>query len=207
MPSPLHDSVGLMSANLDYLYRLSSEEDKRLGKAWYPAAHRIIIDWAETYERSIANVACIVAALSPQCEWTRNLIIADDILAGRQPSVGGALGANVRKAESIRDVRASDITLFFPHGPKVASFAANLAGDWSFVTVDSHAYQAAIDDCTVSFCLKLSAYTAIATAYTIAARRNRTLPAHFQAVLWHTWKRLYPAARKRSLIRSKRYAH
>ena len=202
MPSPLLVERSRMVTNLLTLYRQQvTPDDYQLGLAWYPNAHRIVCEWADHYERSIANVASIVAALSPQCSWERNLIAADDVLAGNPVSIGGVLGANIAKAERIYHDRASDITTYFPHGPKVASFAANLAGDWHFVTVDGHALQAALADVTSTRTLRWSAYAAIAGAYQSAAWSVGIQPAHFQAILWHTWKRLNPPVVKRAVRR------
>ena len=202
MPSPLHAEHTRMVSNLLTLYRQqTTEDDYQHGLVWYPNAHHIVCEWADHYERSIANVACIVAALSPQCTWERNLIAADDILAGNPVSIGGVLGANIFKAERIRNDRASHTLDYFPHGPKVASFAANLAGDWDFVTVDGHALQAALTDVTSTRTLRWSAYSAVASAYQSAARVTGNQPAHFQAILWHTWKRLNPPVAKRAVRR------
>jgi len=184
--------------NLLHLWQEVSESDRELGAAWYPRAHRIMVEWAETYGYSIATVACVTAAISPQLEWTRNLVIADDVLAGRLPSIGGVLRMNLRKAERIRDDRAGQITPYFPHGPKVASFACNLGGDYSIVTVDTHAMQAALCDVQANYRLRWQPYSVFAQCYADVANALQIEPATFQAIIWHTWKRLYPRTRKLS---------
>lgn len=187
-----------LTRNLLRLWRVErTEADTAEGADWYPQAHRIMLEWADHYGYSIATVACVTSALSPQCSWPRNLIIADDILANRVPSIG-ALKANVTKATAIRDARASTTLGYFKSAPKVASFAANLMGDYSLVTVDTHMIQAALADVEVVLGLKWSAYEAFATAYVNAAHAVDVEPAIFQAVLWHTWKRLFPPAAKRA---------
>jgi len=157
-------------------------------------------DWSDSYGVSIATAACVTAAISPQCDWNRNLIIADEVLAGAVvPSIGGALHANIAKARAIYRDKAGTTMGYFKSGPKVASFAANLAGDYSLVTVDTHAVQAALCDVEVTLCLKWNVYEAFASAYVNAAKRVKLEPAFFQAVIWHTWKRIYPPAKKRSV--------
>ena len=69
-----------MRRNLLKLYSARIEQDDSLGRAWYPNAHRIVRDWSDTYSQSIATVACVIAAISPQIDWERNLIVADDVL-------------------------------------------------------------------------------------------------------------------------------
>ena len=98
---PLVSRMSELEHNLLSLYRTATAEDTSKGLAWYPSAHQIVCEWAETYRLPIATVACVVSALSPQCEWSRNLIVADDLLAGRAPSVGGPLPSNIVKAERI----------------------------------------------------------------------------------------------------------
>jgi hypothetical protein len=182
--------------NLHKLYRQATDADLVAGRDWYPNAHRIVLQWADTYSYPIATVACVVSAISPQCEWERNLIIADDILAGRPPSIGGAIRKFVERAKLIRDHRATQITPYFPHGPKVASFACNLAGDYSVVTVDTHAMQAGVNDVQANYRLRWSPYSVFAECYRRVAIKVSCEPATFQAILWHTWKRLHPRVSK-----------
>lgn len=183
--------------NILSVYRQATREDIDSGKVWYPRAHQIVCDWADTFQRSIANIACVIAAISPQCEWTRNLIIADDILRGYPPSVGGAILRFVRIAEKIRDDRAGDTVSYFKQGCKVRSFAANLVGDWNVVTVDTHGAQIAAGSPTSNIRVDTwHRYEPVATAYIDAARHVGIYPATFQAITWHTWKRLYPQGKK-----------
>lgn len=193
--------------NLLRLYRKSSQADVTEGLGWYPLAQGIVRQWAGHYRLSVDTVACVTAAVSPQLDWSRNLIIADDILAGRMPSIGGALPTNVRKAEVLRDTdyRSEDrahwnldlrMAAVFPQGPKVASFAANLAGDLSVVTVDTHCAQAALEDPLVTVYLKWKPYTVFAECYATAAGTVGLQGAEFQAIIWHTWRRLYPKSWK-----------
>ena len=186
----------LLTRNLLRLYRARTEQDDILGTAWYPAAHHIVCKWSDTYGYSIATVACVIAAISPHCPWERNLIIADDILAGQPASIGGGIRANIRKAEHIRDDRAGSTLSYFPCGPKVNSFSANLKGNYDEVTVDTHAIQAAVNDVQTNLSLKWHRYTIFAAAYSRAATKANREPAEFQAILWHTWKRLHPRASK-----------
>lgn len=186
-----------MVRNLLRLYRSATPADLKAGLAWYDDARKIVTDWAETYQQSTITVACVVAAISPQCEWKRNLIIADDVLAGRPASVGGALHVNIRKARAILFDRASDITRYFPTGPKVAAFALNLAGCYDWPTIDSHAAQAALNDPLLVLGLKPNAYECFARAYIAAARKVRLSPAVFQAIIWHVWKTKHPTQKKR----------
>jgi len=211
MRNPLESRRAEMRANLLRRYALASESDMVTGRAWYGTARDIIDDWARAYHVSRETAACVTAAISPQCEWTRNLIIADDILAGRNPSVGGSLPRNVDKARAILGTmgdRSFDVqqvmSTAFPAGPKVNAFARNLAGDESAVTVDTHAAQAAVNDPTAfTNGVKPAVYRIIAEVYQAAAAEVGITPAQFQAVIWTAWKRLYPRESKKAAMRLK----
>lgn len=191
--------------NLGKLYRRATDADIVSGEGWYPYARSIVRDWAGSYclpDRTVANV---IAAISPQCRWEDNLIIADDVLAGRPPSIHRALPRNVSIARRLIAEASFEqqLTSYMPYGPKVACFAENLVGSDHYVTVDTHALQAALADPTSTIALKWSRYLVFAQAYVIAAERAHRLPAEYQAILWHTWKRLHPAGEKRWLKKRK----
>ena len=187
-------------ANLVGLYRgQTTAEDKALGVAWYPTARAIVREWADTYDLPIATVACVMAAISPQCNWERNLVIAADVLSGSAVSIGGALHVNVAKARRILEDKATATLEYFPTGPKVASFALNLAGNDNAITVDGHAAQAAVADVQARFTLPWTPYLIFAECYERAADTVGLAGAEFQAIIWHTWKRKYPWGVKQKL--------
>lgn len=201
--SYIESKRSVMVSNLLSLWRQTTAVDRREGRLWYPRARRIIREWSEHYDYPRETVACVVAAISPQCPWERNLIIADDILARRAPSIGG-IRANIDKAIAIRDNCAISTLDYFKSGPKVACFAANLAGDNTLVTIDTHAIQAALLDTTVSFGLRWPQYQVVAECYATAASKVNYRPATFQAIIWCAWKRLYSPEEKRAIKRRRR---
>jgi hypothetical protein len=187
--------------NLLKVYRLATPIDIDMGVAWYPEAQAIVREWASHNRYTVDTVACVTAALSPQLEWTRNLVIADDVLAQRVPSIGGVLHSNLRKAEQLRDrdeldSRAKTIGVrmleAFVGGPKVNNFASNLSGDMTCVTVDTHAAQAGLFDPLAVVRLPWTPYRIFAECYMRASAKAGRQPAEFQAIVWHVWKRLYP---------------
>lgn len=192
-------SADVMAVNIANVYSLAIADDIAKGSQWYPLAHDIVVEWADTFDRSIANVACIVAAMSPQNLWSYNLIQADDILHGRPLSVGGLLACE-RKARAIADDHATDTIGYFPQGYKVRSFACNLAGDSNIVTVDTHALQVAMGDVRSTVTMRSwEQYAHVASAYTRAATVAGIAPATLQAITWVAWKRIYSPERKRAL--------
>lgn len=187
--------------NLRSLYCRATESDVILGSDWYPKAYSIVLEWSNTYGYSISTVACVIAAISPQCDWERNLIIADDVLADRPISIGGVIHSNLDKAYRIRDDRAGQMLPYFPQGPKVASFARNLAGDYSIATIDTHAMQAGLNDVQANYHLRWTPYKVFTECYREVAVRLKLESAIFQAIIWHAWKRLYPVGIKRHIRR------
>lgn len=181
--------------NLLSIYADASPSARELGRAWYPKARTIVREWSESYLLPLNTVACVVAAISPQCDWQRNLIIADDVLADRAVSIGGALHKNIDKARAILVEQSGSLGAmmkFFPSGPKVNCFAYNLAGSDALVTVDGHATQAALNDMRSRVTLKWTPYRIFAECYASAAVRVAVQPATFQAIIWHAWKERYP---------------
>ena len=201
MPSKYRPLIPTMTGNLLSLYDQSTALEQSMGHTWYRRAHLLIGEWAEHYGYTVPTVAAVTAALSPQISWERNLIIADDTLAGRLPSVNGVIRSNLEKARRIMVDRATDIAPYFPYGPKVQAFAANLAGDYRWPTIDTHGIQAALNDISLVHGLTFVQYVDIATAYVQGADATCTLPAEFQAIIWLTWKRRYPSATKRAYTR------
>ena len=206
MPCQFHAHIPELADNLTRLFSRATSADINDGEAWYPNARRIVREWATAYAYHDATVSCVIAAISPQIDWPRNLIIADDVLAGRPPSIGGCIRLNITKAQRLRD----DTTMLtcsvgvrmmtvFPYGPKVTSFAMNLDGDETAVTVDGHAMQAALNDVKADYRLGWKPYMCFASAYELAAKRAGVSTPTFQAIIWHTWKRLYPRMRKHQL--------
>lgn len=191
-----------LTHNILSVYRCATDSEVSDGISWYPRAHAIVTEWADYYSRSIANVACVIAAVSPQIDWDRNLVIAADLLAGNPPSIGGAIHSFVRIAEKVRDDRAGQLRDYFKQGCKVQCFAANLAGDYRFPTVDTHAAQIAAGDPAANLRVDTwKRYEPVSSAYIAAAKLAKIEPAELQAITWLTWKRLYPVARKRVIRR------
>lgn len=196
-----------MRRNLRTLYRRhATRADIVNGAAWYPAARHIMADWSASYGVSVETCAAVTAALSPQCSWPRNLIAADDVLARRAISVGGPLQVNIRKARQLLDDTREYPTLadrmfaYFPYGPKVNSFACNLAGADSVVTIDTHAAQAALSDVQFNVIRGWKQYALFVQAYCDVARSFGLPPSTFQASVWLIWRRLHPAAAKRAVV-------
>ena len=186
--------------NLVRLYGEADAVDMIDGANWYPKARAIVIEWANFHSLSRATVACVIAALSPQNEWTRNLVQAGEVLRDEPLSIRG-FPRNERIARAILRDRAETVIGpdYFKSAPKVLSFAGNLAGSDEYVTVDVHATQAALNDVNSLVVLPWQHYLSMAAAYEVAAKQVGRSNAEFQAIIWLTWKRKFPTAAKRHL--------
>lgn len=196
-------SVETMAANIAHVYSLSTEVERIDGAMWYPRANTIMRSFADFHGRTVMNVAALTAALSPQVRWEQNLILAADVLDGASDASQPVIGVNWRKAERIRDERLESTLNKLPYGPKVTSFAANLSGDYSAVTVDTHASQIALGSPKADGRLStFKDYAPYVEAYRLAADRLKIEPSTLQAITWLTWKRMYPTEAKKQLRRA-----
>lgn len=195
-----------MARNLRALYRRATPADLREGLAWYPTAVAGCVTWSRGFGVDARTIACTIAAISPQCDWTTNLRIAFELLSGQTLVSGGALRMNVFKARQLLIDRAVSLNPYFKDGPKVRAFAANLCGDSTRVTVDAHAVQAALNDPLWRKSLHANQYAILADVYSAVARSFNLRPCDFQAIVWCTWKRRHSTANKKKLIARARKA-
>lgn len=192
--------------NLRKLYARASAEDIREGLAWYPAGVAGCHAWANTFGVDARTVACVIAAVSPQCDWTSNLRIAFELLSGQTVVTGGALRANVLKARAVLTDRATSLSGYFKGGPKVNAFAMNLQGNPWPITIDTHAVQALMNDPLFNRSFHPPAYAVFADCFRDVALEFDIRPCDFQAILWCAWKRRHSTSAKKSMIAKLRRA-
>ena len=61
-------------------FTLATSQEVQLGCDWYPSALKIAARIGETYGLSAETVAGVIAALSPNNRWERNIIDAENII-------------------------------------------------------------------------------------------------------------------------------
>jgi hypothetical protein len=148
------------------------------GRLWYPEAEGIVAELAERYDQPRPQVAGILAALSPQQRWRRNVLSAVAVLEGEGSRAAG-YAENRAKAHRIAEGEAATDVL---GGAKVRAFWANLIGSRYAVTVDTWAQRAAIGRMAEQ--PKARRYARIARAYAAAAEICGETPREFQAAVW-----------------------
>lgn len=182
----------------------ATDHERSHGSDWYLTAHKSAQSMADRYGVSLSTVAGVIAALSPNNRWERNLIDADRLI--RLHTFGSpddtaqlkvsTYGANKRKALSILDGTSPMDAL---GGLKVRAFYGCIMGDPDAVCVDGHAYaiwQGQYIPTTRTPKISAKLYAAItadykqATATINAIMGANYLPSQIQAITWTAWHRL-----------------
>lgn len=177
----------------------ATDEELAHGMAWYTLAHAHA---ARLSPDSPSVGAGVIAALSPQLGWGRNLTLAEEVFRrGTAYGVKGQTHANLTKADKILSGTCAPLEAL--GGDKVRSFYRAIMGDGTAVVVDRHAFALALADrdADVRVLRRVGMYERFAHTYVLAADAFRiatngafTLtPVQVQAVTWVTWRRQHGA--------------
>ena len=131
--------------NIIKIYKLATPEEKRDGIVWYANAYadcnRIALDLSV----QVHVVTGVVAALSPNNKWDRNVANARDLIEGFLNGDGvddikvSTYNAMKKKAWSILEQMPDhEGVIDILNGQKIVSFYRNIMGD-DTCTVDGHA--------------------------------------------------------------------
>lgn len=179
--------------NVEDALLLATPSDEEQGLGWYDEAHRLAAHLGNRYGYHPAQVAAVIAALSPQTEWQENIKAAQLLLEGRTPRIQTA--RNISKAERVL-LGESPETVFAPPNPKrptghkVRAFFANIADptDPYPVTIDRHATDIALgrrfSDSTRPVLDYVGSYDHVAEAYRHVGKLYDLLPNQVQAITW-----------------------
>lgn len=162
----------------------ATSSDLEAGARWYDEAGQLAADLAGfsvpfDMEVTTAQVAVIIAHLSPRTSWSRNVAGATGLLrTGEAPA---CIGDNVERATASLEF-ADPFTSFGRKALKTRNFAANILGDREAVTVD--VWAARVAGVTEAELKLVGVYDTVAHAYRLAARARGVDPATMQAVTW-----------------------
>jgi hypothetical protein len=187
-----------MIHNIVTVLRDSDETQHAEGLLWYPNAQKAAYDIATRHGIAVYLVVAVIAALSPNNKWSRNVTNAatliDAFLRGD--------GIDSRKVSTYNKMKqkAWDILAARPDydtakamlkGQKITSFFCDIMGEFN-VTIDGHARNIAYgervgltDDRTN---IGVREYRALQAAYEEAARRVGLMPYQLQAITWRVWR-------------------
>lgn len=194
-------------------YYLASPEDLFSGRRWYQDAHAEALRLSGLLPYGVITTAGVIAALSPNNKWTRNLADAAAMLNTHAAQGQWAASrvkvctydTNKQKALAILSMHGAtvDTVAAVLNGRKVAAFYRCILGDSQAVCVDGHAYSIWAGEhipTTKTPKISPSLYARIEADYITAAACVRTrerqagrpaiTPVQLQAITWVTHRRL-----------------
>jgi hypothetical protein len=195
-------------------YFLSTESDRTIGRQWYQQAHTAALDMSGQFPVSVITTAGVIAALSPNNRWDRNLLDAEhliDVFSDLGPEMASRVkvctySSNMQKALTILKLQSptvEDVATIL-NGRKVTSFYRCILGDENSVCVDGHAYaiwQGSNLSTRETPKISPKLYAQIKEDYREAARlaslietdnryHDHITPAQLQAITWVAHRRL-----------------
>lgn len=179
--------------NILRVYHQATADEMASGLTFYRSANEDADRIAEETGLGTAQVAGVIAAMSPGMLWERNVEAAERVI--RRESLQG-LGvrwfANVRKARKI--ARGHDVMTTLK-GNKTRAFATCIAQPESAMTVciDFHAHSIWAGKRITSAeapPINDRLYNRVSADYVAVARDCGILPLQMQAICWIVWRRL-----------------
>jgi hypothetical protein len=187
-----------MIHNIVTVLRDSDETQHAEGLLWYPNAQKAAYDIATRHGIAVYLVVAVIAALSPNNKWSRNVTNAATLIDAflRGDGIDSVRVSTYNKMKQ----KAWDILAARPDyegakamlkGQKITSFFMDIMGEFN-VTIDGHARNIAYgervgltDDRTN---IGVREYRALQAAYEEAARRVGLMPYQLQAITWRVWR-------------------
>lgn len=170
-------------------YQGATIEQQHSGRTWYDDQRTIVREIALAEGVSPVTVAAVVAALSPQCPWQRNIAGAIRLIrAFRNGEDAAPRDCTIYYRNAVkawRILQGADAAEVFVTSPKVLPFWRNLCGDENAVTIDTWMLRA----CGVVEWRKgarPALVNALTEAVEEAALKCAETPADFQAIVWVT---------------------
>ena len=187
-----------MIHNITSVYRDADETQHAGGLRWYEEAKQVGHRLALKHDVPVYIVVAVIAALSPNNKWSRNVTNADALIGAFIRGDGidsvkvSTYHAMKRKAWDILAARPDyDGAKAMLKGQKITSFFCDIMGEFN-VTIDGHARNIAYgervgltDDRSN---IGVREYRALQAAYEAAAERLGLMPYQLQAITWRVWR-------------------
>lgn len=173
------------------------------GEQWYQVANQAAAVLADRYGTTASTAAGVIAALSPNNRWNKNLDNADALM--RAYKLGGINTANLVKIATYNNNKIKALKILDSGDPldilgglKVRAFYNCILGGDS-VCIDGHAYAiwaGLYIPTTKTPKITPKAYQSISADYRLAADKiNLILNANYsaaavQAITWLAWRRM-----------------
>jgi len=187
--------------NIKTIFNLSTPTEIRDGIVWYATAQQQCKDIAIAHDIPLNIAVGVVAALSPNNKWERNVTNADQLIAAflrgdAVESVKVSTYHTMRnKAWSILEqMPDNDATIKILNGQKIVAFYRCIMGE-STCCVDGHArnifYGERIGLTNDKTNIGVKEYREIAAAYAEAGDALGFKAYELQAITWVTWRRIH----------------
>ena len=186
--------------NILEVYNRATPEDIASGLEWYDRAKRYAKAISTKYFIHTHTVIGVMAALSPNNRWERNVKDAERMcqawVNGEDLTDFKVSCYNTMKAKAWSiledDLTEDDDILTRLNGQKIRSFYSNIRG-LDEVTIDGHALNIALGIrqglTTDKTNMTKKVYRERQKDYVAAAKRIGRKPHELQAITWTTWKR------------------
>ncbi len=188
--------------NILKVYRQATPQEHDRGTKWYGVAKDQAQEIANVHDVPVRIVVGVIAALSPNNRWERNVKDASDLIAAFLRGDP----ADVCKPSTYTKMRdkawsvieqmpeTDEEVMKILNGQKIVSFFRNIMGHDN-CTIDGHAYNIARgkrvtltdNDTNIS----KSVYLEMQAAYQRAAKRVGLKVYELQAITWVVWKRIH----------------
>jgi len=197
--------------NILAIYKMATPEEKRDGIVWYANALAESTRMSITYDVPLHIVVGVVARLSPNNNWNRNIINANDMIKAKVNGESidsfkvSTYPSNKNLAWDMLDLDSDgnfmnyEQTITHLSGQKIQSFCGNIMGD-DGCTIDGHARNIAYGERVGLTSGKINIgkkeYRDLQALYVQACKRTRVngraLKAfELQAITWVTWRRIH----------------
>lgn len=195
----------MSTSNIHAIFNLATPAEIKAGKAWYAEAQEACQSMADRHELPLQIVVGVVAALSPNNRWERNLEDADKLCAAflngdAVESVKCCTYHTMRaKAWGILQDGPSTIEEIVKQlkGQKIVAFFRCIMGQ-NVCCVDGHAlniYRAERHPLTSDKTnVGVRLYRTISDAYAEAGKKHGLKAYEMQAITWTVWRRVHGIA-------------
>ena len=193
--------------NIINIYNLATPEEIKHGVTWYKKAYIESKKLALKYDIPIHIVIGVIAGLSPNNKWDRNIENADTMINafinGNAIESFKVSTYNKMKEKAwliLETMPNYDETITILNGKKIVSFYKNINGDETEITIDGHARNIFYNDrqglTTPKTNITKLEYAKIQKAYLKASKKIKVngsvLKAYeLQAITWLAWKRIH----------------
>jgi len=187
-------------------FALATTQEVQLGVDWYPSAFAIASRMGCRHAVSTLTAAGVIAALSPNNKWERNIKDAENvIMAYRHGTDEDVMAVRCCTYTKMQEKALKVLNSATPieevlNGPKIIEFYHCITGDETDVCIDGHAYSVwfgerltmkEVPSIGKKLRERIKQDYKDATAFINDDLAENYLPSQIQAITWVTHKRIY----------------